>query len=130
MPNISSLATNAALTAVKNEIPNISGLVKTTDYNTKITEIKKKLSDHNHDKYITTPEFNKLTAENFAVKLKQANLVTKADFDDKLNIHNQKINSNKTNHLLVENQLKNCKHSIQFILEEKVITKKMVHKII
>ena len=24
--------------------------------------------DHNHDKYTTTPEFNKLTAENFAAK--------------------------------------------------------------
>ena len=31
-----------------------------TDYNTKINEIEKKLTDDNHDKYITTPEFNKL----------------------------------------------------------------------
>ena len=31
-----------------------------TDYNTKINEIEKKLTDHNHEKYITTPEFNKL----------------------------------------------------------------------
>ena len=32
---------------------------KKKDYDTKISEIKKTLTDHNHDKYITTPEFNK-----------------------------------------------------------------------
>ena len=69
----------------------------------KTTEIGKKLTDHNHDIYITTPEFNKLTAKHFSAKLKQANLVTKTDFDDKLKNLNQKINSNKTKHLLVEN---------------------------
>ena len=31
-----------------------------TDYNTKINEIEKKLTNDNHEKYITTPEFNKL----------------------------------------------------------------------
>ena len=72
----------------------------------KTTEIGKKLTDHNHDIYITTPEFNKLTAKHFSAKLKQANLVTKTDFDDKLENLNQKINSNKTKHLLVENELK------------------------
>ena len=35
---------------------------KKTDYDTKIREIEKKVTDHDHDKYITTPEFNKLTA--------------------------------------------------------------------
>ena len=58
--------------------------------------LNKNLIDYNHDKYITTPEFNKLTAENFAARLKQANLVTKTDFDDKLKSITQKINSNKT----------------------------------
>ena len=33
-----------------------------TDYDTKISEIEKKLTDHNRDKYITTPEFNNLAA--------------------------------------------------------------------
>ena len=59
-------------------------MVNKTDYNTKISEIEKKTTDHNHGKYITTPEFNKLTGENFDARLKQANLVTKADFDDEL----------------------------------------------
>ena len=45
---------------------------KKNDYNAKISEIEKKDTDHNHNKYITTPEFNKLTAENFAARLAQA----------------------------------------------------------
>ena len=47
-------------------------------------------------------KFNKLTAENFAERLAQLNLVTKADFDTKLIKVNKKINSNKTTHVLVE----------------------------
>ena len=30
---------------------------------TKVTEIENKLNNHNHDKYITTPEFNTLAAD-------------------------------------------------------------------
>ena len=52
----------------------------------------------------------------------------KTDFDDKLKSAHQKINPNKTKHLLVENELKNYKYLIQFILEVKAILK-MVHKI-
>ena len=85
------------------------------DYDTKINEIEKKIIYHNHDKYITTPEFKKLTAENFDGKLAQANLVTKsnfANFVNKTEFHekqkdlNKKITLNKTKHLLVENELK------------------------
>ena len=39
----------------------------------------------------------------------QANLVTKTDFDAKLSRLNRKITSNKTNLLLVENELKKLK---------------------
>ena len=70
---------------------------------------KKKNTDHKHDKYITTPEFNKVTAESFAARLAQANLITKTDFDAKLSRLNRKITSNKAKHLLVENQLKKLK---------------------
>ena len=69
-------------------------------------KLKRKVTNHTHDKYITTPEFNKLTTENFAARLAQANLVTKTDFDNKLSSLNRKIISNKTKHLLVENALK------------------------
>ena len=69
LPNISDLATTSALTAVKNEIPSVSNLLKKTDYNTKLSETVKKITDHNHDKYITTPKLL-LTAEIFDLRLK------------------------------------------------------------
>ena len=43
LPSITNLATTATLTAVENKIPNISNLVKKTDYNPKINEIEKKI---------------------------------------------------------------------------------------
>ena len=61
----------------------------TTVLNTKISEVEKKILDH--AKYITTPEFNNLKTESFAVTLKQANLVTKTDFDSKLTSFNKRI---------------------------------------
>ena len=54
----------------------------------KLMKLKKKDTDHCHDKYITTPEFNKLTAENFDAKLEQTNLITNTDFNGKLSIDN------------------------------------------
>ena len=65
-------------------------LLKKTGYNAKKSEIEKKLTDHNHDKYITTPEFNILAADVFNARLAQANLVTKTDFDAKLSHLNRK----------------------------------------
>ena len=50
-----------ALNTVENKIRDVSTLVKKTDYNAKITEIENKLNNHNHDKYITTPELNTLS---------------------------------------------------------------------
>ena len=74
IPTITSLATTTALTAVENKIPNVNHLVNKTDYNTKISETENKITtDNDHDKYITTPELNKLISDNFTVKLKQAN---------------------------------------------------------
>ena len=61
--------TNSALNAVENKIPKISNLVTKTDYNTKIGEIEKKITEHNHGKYITTPEFNNLAAGAFISRL-------------------------------------------------------------
>ena len=54
-----------------------SNLVKKTDYNiTKVIEIENKINDHDHAKYITTQEFNKLTSENFTAGLPQPNLAS------------------------------------------------------
>ena len=79
IPDISSLATKTALTTVKNKIPSVSCLVKKTDYDTKITEIEKKLTDPNHDKYFPTPEFNTFVADVSNARLAQENLITKTD---------------------------------------------------
>ena len=57
------------MTTVENKIPDVSSLVKKTDYNTKITEIDNKLNNHDHDKYITTPEFDTLAADAFNARL-------------------------------------------------------------
>ena len=77
-----------------------------------------------------------ITAENFAARLPQANLGTKSDiadfvkktdFDDKLKNLNKKVTSNKTKHLLVENEFKNYKHLIQVFLLVKVTLIMMEH---
>ena len=87
---------------MENKIPSVSSLVKKTDYDTKISELEKKLTDHNHDKYITIPEFNTLAASIFNARLAQ-------DFDPNLSRLNRKITSNKTKHFLVENELEELK---------------------
>ena len=48
----------------------------------KNNEIEKKITDHNHEKYITTEQFSKLTADNFTARLPQANLAIKNYFAD------------------------------------------------
>ena len=45
----------------------------------------------------------------FNARLAQANLITKTDFNAKLSSLNRKITSNKSKHLLVENELKKLK---------------------
>ena len=79
---------------------------KKTYYNAKINELEKKVTDHNHHKYITTPEFNNIKEEDFNARLARANLVTNTGFDTKLVNLNKKLNSNKTKNLLVENEFK------------------------
>ena len=119
-PDVSGLVTKLALTAVENKINEASNLVKKTDYNTKISEIETKRTDHNHDKYITNAEFNEVTTENFAGRLKQANLATKddtaesikkkkTDFDDKLKNLKKIVTQNKTKNIETEKKLTDLK---------------------
>ena len=75
IPSISGLATSAVLPVVENKIH--FSLKKRL-------KIEKKPTDHNHDKYITTPEFNKFTGEVFDARLARIKLVTRTDFDTKL----------------------------------------------
>ena len=122
---LTNLTTITVLTAVENKIPNVSNLVKISDYNRKINEIENKnTTDHDHDKYITTLKFNKLTSENFSARLAEANLarkndivnsVKKADFDDKLKDLNKKGTSNKTKHVLAENDVNEISENVKAI---------------
>ena len=61
----------------------------------KISEFEKELTDHDHDKYITTSNFNTLAASVFNAKLAQANLITKTNFDVRLSSLNKKLPQKK-----------------------------------
>ena len=63
------------------------------------------LNNHNHDKYIDTSEFNNLAVDVFNARIAQANLVIKKEFDAKLSGLNRKITKDKTDHLIVKNEL-------------------------
>ena len=88
-------------------------IVNKIDYNTKVTEIENKLNNHNHDKYITTSEFNTLAADVFNSRLSQANLVTNlvtiTVFDNTVSSLDSKIAENKTKNKSIENELKKLK---------------------
>ena len=71
-----------------------SDLVKKTDYKAKINEIENKITSDYH-KCITTQEFNKLTSENFAAGLAQANLGSKADIPDVTDFAKKKKKKNR-----------------------------------
>ena len=101
------MAINSVLTAVENKIPDVSSLIKKTDYNTKIAKIENKVNDNNDDKYITTPEFNTMAADVFKARLAaQADLIRKPDFDFKLKGISDRFAKHKTKYLLVENEPK------------------------
>ena len=57
---------------------------------------EKKLTDHNHDKYSTTPKFNTLSPDVFNARLAKAKVVAKAYFDNTVSSLNNKIAVNKT----------------------------------
>ena len=96
---------NTKISEVENKIRNSSDLETTTVWNSKISEVENKIS--NHDKYIITPEYNKVTAENFTAILKQASLVTKTNFDKELTSFNRKITWDRTKYLEFQKKLNN-----------------------
>ena len=99
VPDVTNLATKAD---VENKISDVSNLVKKTDYDTKATEIENKLNNHNHGKYITTLGFNILGADVFNVRLAQANLITKTDFDANFGVLTEKLLKIKQNMYLLK----------------------------
>ena len=91
------------ISEVENKIPDTSSLVTTTILNTKNSKFENKIP--NYVEYISTPEFNKLTTQSIAERLKQGNLVTKTDFDNKLTSFNKRVTLNSTKHLEVQKKL-------------------------
>ena len=79
IPNTSALVEktdyNSKITEIEGKIPSISNLVEKTNYNTKISEIESKVNSDDHDEYITTLEFIKLTTENFKARLAQGHIL-------------------------------------------------------
>ena len=74
--------------------------------------------------YLTTHEIDKLKAEDFAARLKQANLASKNDitvfvknvhFDDKLKNLNKKVTLNKTRNVEFENKQDDLAKKIKLI---------------
>ena len=94
---------------MENKIPSINSLVKKNRLWHKDYWNWKETYCHDHDKYITIPEFNTLAASVFNARLAQANLIAKTDVDAKLSSLNRKITANKSKHLTVENELKKLK---------------------
>ena len=66
--------------------------------------IENRVNDHNHGKYITTPEFDTVAASVFNARLAaQTDLIKRPEFDFKLKGISDRVTKNKTKHLLVEN---------------------------
>ena len=84
-------------------MPNVGNLNWKTGYSTKISEIENKITTcHDHDKYITTQDINKLTSESFTARLKQKKLASKngiANFVKETNFDGKLRNLNKKNNL-------------------------------
>ena len=68
---MTATAINTKIKEVDNKIPNLSSLVKKTDYDAKISDIQ--------GKYFTTSDYNKFTGDIFDAKIKQKELVNKSD---------------------------------------------------
>ena len=104
IPDNTNLATkttpNAKIYEVKGEIPSVSNSVKKLTITQNLMKLKRKLQIIIMINILLLPEFNKFTAEIFALRLKReslarkrdiANFINKTDFDDKL----KDVTSNK-----------------------------------
>ena len=77
---MTSTVLDAKIKEVDNQT-NYPGLVKKTDYDAKISEIKAKLSDI-EGKYFTSSDYNKFASDIIDANIKQKELVKKSDISD------------------------------------------------
>ena len=103
IPYISSLATKSVLTVIENKIPDVSSLVKKTDFNTKVTEIEGKIPDLTN--LVKKTDFNTKVTEIEGKIPDVSNLIKNIDLDSRLKKISDRVTKNKSKHLLVENEL-------------------------
>ena len=129
--NFANLVTTSALTAVENKIASVNNFVKKkkkkkNGYNTEVNKIGKKIANHNHDNYISIPEFYKFSKEIFGLRLSRANFasqgyifnfVNMTDFDNQ----GKNVTSNK-------NELNEPSKNVKAILT-KGLTKDLIDKL-
>ena len=117
---------------LENKIPDTSGLVKKTDYDTQIAELEGKVPDVSNlsTKTALTTVENKIPSVSSLVK--KTNYNTKiTEIENTVSGLDSKITANKTISMSIENLLKkNYKNLIWVILMARAILKKMAHKII
>ena len=108
-------------------------LVKNTDYITKNIEIENKITtDHDHDKYITTEEFTKLTAEHSTTRLTQVNVASKndiANFIKKTDLNKNELNelSKKVTAISAKGLTKDFIINSVFLIEQNILVNYLVH---
>ena len=100
---------------------------------------KKIITDHNHDKFITTQKFNRLISEDFAARLKQVNVarktdisdvtgfLKKTDLDNKLRSFNKSITSNITKDIEFKTKLDDLEKIVEMI-SKKGLTADLINK--
>ena len=114
IPNVSDLVKKktdfkAKITEVENKILDVSSFITKTNFNTKITEIECRIPDVS----------SLITKTNFDVRITTiegkipdvSSLITRTNFDAKLKAISDRVNKNKSKHLLVENELKKVKQN-------------------
>ena len=119
-----------ALTVVENKRPDVSSLVKKQNMTQKFVNLKKNLLILIMANTLLLQSLILWLLMFFNARLAQANLIAKTDFDAKLSSLNTKITSNKSKHLVVENELEMLKTIFLSYFLVKVTLKKMVHKIL
>ena len=86
IPSISVVATNSALTAVEIKILDVTDLVKKTDYDAKISDIK--------SRFINVADYNEFTTDIVGNKVKSEGLVGKyaiTEFIKNANLDKKKV---------------------------------------
>ena len=117
IPSISDLATTSALTAVENKIPDVSSLVKKTDFNTKVTEIDDKIPDVSSlvKKTDYTAEITNIKNDyvtNAALDARHKDLVQKTTFKSEFRKTDDKASENSSKVLSYERKLKQREDTI------------------